>query len=619
MLNFIRNRAQSWIAWVIVGLIIIPFALFGLNQYMGGGKDLPAATVNGSEITKRQLESAYYRQRTRLQEMFGGELPANLFSEQAMKQQILQRLIEDEIVLQQAAKQQMRIGAVQLAQEIRAIELFHNEGQFDPQQYETLLARQGMSPAYFEGQMAQDMLQQQFRNSIHASAFITPTEAAAYYQLQHQQRDVGYLLLQPQSYLEQTEVAEADIEAFYQQNLPTYRTPERISINYLELNQADLAVDIAVEEAELQSRYEAQKLNYRTEEERSAAHILLEVGGDEAAVKAQAEELYQQLQQGADFAALAQTHSQDPGSASQGGELGFFGRGVMDDAFEEAVFTLQAGEISQPIRSSFGYHLIKLNEIRGGESKSFAEVKDQLKQEIQQQRSDEKFYDLADKLANLAYEHPDSLVLAAEEIGLKIQTSELFSRHRGGGGITDIGAVRQAAFNDEVLLNGYNSEVVELDKNHIVVVRVNERIAEQQQPLEEVRTTILEQLRQQQAVETAQKEALKLQQQLAQGGELDPTLSWERIEALKRSATEPDPELVRALFKLPHPEQAPLFDHIELADGRQAVVALYRVITPELPAEGPSQLTRLQQALSEYDLQATLDYLRSQAEVVIPQ
>ncbi len=628
MLDFIRNRAQGWIAWVIVILIIIPFALFGLDRFLGGGKEPPVAKVNENEISKQQLENAYYQQRQRLQQMFGGELPANLFSEAAMKQQITQRLIEEALIVEQANDARMRIGLSQLAQQIHAISAFQTNGQFDPELYKRLLATQNLTPASFEGQMARDLLLQQYRSSISDSEFVTPEEAKRYAALQNQQRDIGYLLLKPERYHSQITLTDEAVAAEYNAHLDRYREPERVSISYIELQQKVIAGTISVTEEQIQNAYDTQLANYRTPEERSAAHILITVENDaaEEQAKKRIDELYQQLQQGANFAELAQKQSQDPGSAAQGGELGFFGRGVMDDAFEQAAFELKPGALSPPVRSQFGYHIIRLNEVRGGGTKTFAEVKEQIRQEIQQQEAEQIFYDKADKLANLSYEHPNTLQIAAEELKLPIQHSKSFSRQSGGEGVTAEAKVRNAAFVEDVRLNGNNSEVIELAKDHLVVLRVDEHIPEGQKPLEAVREAVKSTLQQQQAVALAQAEAAEILKQLQQGSDRatlmsNKKLEWQQKSGVLRSDKELDAALVQAIFNLPHPTAQQLqWTILALNGGVQAVVVLEKVTTIEPNEEAiKSASTTLLRGAGDQSLNAVLSYLRQQANITLTQ
>ncbi len=298
----------------------------------------------------------------------------------------------------------------------------------------------------------------------------------------------------------------------------------------------------------------------------------------------------------------------------------------MDDAFEQAVFELKPGALSPPVRSQFGYHIIRLNEVRGGVTKTFAEVKEQIRSEIQQQEAEQIFYDKADKLANLSYEHPNTLQLAAEELKLPIQRTPSFSRQSGGEGITAEAKVRNAAFVEDVLLNGNNSEVIELAKDHLVVLRVDEHTPEGQKPLEGVREAIKSTLLQQRAVALAQAEAAEILKQLQQGGDRAALMSskqleWQQKSGLLRSDKELDPTLVQAIFKLPHPTaEQPQWTTLALNSGVQAVVVLEKVAVVEPNEEAiKSAMTTLLRGAGDQSLNAVLSYLRQQANITLAQ
>ncbi|HEX9802120.1 MAG TPA: SurA N-terminal domain-containing protein, partial [Gammaproteobacteria bacterium] len=478
MLEFIRSRARGWFAWVIVGMIIIPFALWGINSYIsGGGGDTSVARVGGAEISQGQLQNAFQQRRQRLQEMFGGTLPA-MFSDEMIRGQVLEQLIEQEILVQVARDNGMRIGDSILAQTITGIDAFHEEGRFSNTRYQQLLRAQGMMPGMFEQRVRRDMLAAQYTGGISATSFITDADIDNYLRLQQQQRSVGYLTVASARFSDEVEISEDEIADYYQQQAQEFMQPERVKVDYLELNIDDLAKAITVDETAMRERYEARRINYASDEQRQASHILVQVpasAGDEQvnAQQSKAEAILARIRQGEAFADLAKAESDDPGSAGQGGDLGFFGRGVMDPAFEEAAFALKKGEVSELVRSSFGFHIIKLTDVRGGEVKPFEEVRAELQKEIQLERAEQQYYEMAEQLANLTYEHPESLGIAAEELQLPIKTSPFFTRD-GGPGIAAEPKVTGAAFSEEILARGNNSETIELGRNHMVVLRLND-------------------------------------------------------------------------------------------------------------------------------------------------
>ncbi|MCW8826991.1 MAG: SurA N-terminal domain-containing protein [Gammaproteobacteria bacterium] len=584
MLQFIRDRAQGWIAWVIVGLIIIPFALWGLNQYVGGGGEIAAAEVNGQEISQRLLQETYYRQRQRLQQMFGDQLPEELFSESSMKKQLLQQLIEDELILQSGFSSKMRVGDDQLVATIHSIDAFKESGQFSNELYERVLRTQGMQPGGFEARLRRDLMLQQYRGGIEGSEFTTPVEKKMVADLNQQQRQIEYVTVPVSNFSSSASVTADEIQSYYEQNQTKYRTPEMVKVSYVELKQDAIASEIEVDESVQKERYDAQILNYKTPEERRARHILI-MDDDDAKAKQEADAALARVNAGESFEELAKELSKDPGSASQGGDLGFFGLGLMDKAFEDAAYQLQIGEVSPVIKSEFGYHIIKLEEIRGGVTKSFAEVKDEILAEIQQENAEKDFFDQAELLANYTYEQPDTLQVAAEQLNLSIQQTPLFGRN-GGTGIAKNQKFYQAAFSEDVLQRGNNSEVIELSKTHFVVLRLDEHQPEATQPLDSVRGVIEKQLLKDKAEEGAQLYAKSLIDNISAGEKAEALAKSEKLSwsanTITRDSKDVDRAIVSASFKMSHPQLGESTkDLVKLANGDQVIVVLNAIISPD--------------------------------------
>ncbi len=633
MLEFIRTRAQSWIAWIIVGFIVITFALWGVSNYLTGAKEQPVAEVNGVAISKAQVHSDYLRQRQRLQEMLGENFRPDLFPEQQMKQRIVQELIERELIVGAAGEAGFRISDKFLVDFLHAIPQFQESGRFSNAAYERALRLQGMMPGYFEQMLRRDLVAQQYIDGIMKTEFVTSFEEDQYQRLQNQKRDIGYIVVPLAHYMESVVVENGEIEKYYNENSQRYRIPEQVSIDYLELNIADIQQAIEVSDDELRSRYESQKLNYRTPEERRARHILitLDDDADEQAVKAAEDKLNairERVAGGESFADLAREFSQDPGSAKDGGDLGFFGLDVMDETFEKTAFALQKGEVSVPVRSAFGMHLIKLEDIRGGETKSFDEVSEQLRQEIRREQAEQRFFDKAELLANLTYEHPDTLETAASELDMQVKQTMMFSR-QGGEGIAANPKIVGAAFSEDVLNGGNNSEVVELDNTHLVVLRVNEHQEETAQPLEQVSEDIRADLKVLKAREAADKATAYMLARLKEG-EAPQQLAeevgteWAQVEALERQAkdTELDPAIIMTSFRMPRPaaEGVTVYERVNTRTGDYALIGLSHVVDGDAQAEAASaELAKIRDAYSEAAYIAALSSLRARGDIAIQQ
>lgn len=616
MLQFIRERAQSWFAWVIVVLIIVPFALWGIHQYFGGGKEIPAAKVNDVEIPQQRLQQALYQQQMRLREMLGENFNAGLFSEQAMRQQVLEGLIEQELLLQTANSAGMRLGNAMLATTIHNIPAFQRDGEFSPDNYEMALRASGLDPRTFEADLYRDMLVQQLHSAVARSEFATRSEIALMQGLLGQKRDIRFIHLPVSEFTGDETVSEDEVTEFYSAQGNRFMQAERVSVNYLELSANVLADAIEVSEMDLQARYEAGKAAFTSPEERRARHILIQVpvdadDSDETIAREKIEKIAEEIRGGGSFEELATSKSEDPVSAEQGGDLGFFGRNMMDKAFEEASFALQPGEMSEPVRSQFGYHLILLEEARGGETQGFDEVREQLLREVRNERAEQKYFDLAEQLASLTYEHPESLDEAASELDLPILESALFSRD-GGEGVLASPRVSAAAFSEDVLARGNNSEAIEVGRNHMIVLRIREHLPEALRPLDEVRDEIVAELKQSSARQRVLSAAADLLQKLQSGEPVESVegteAEWQLVEGLKRGAAGHEAEVVRRAFAMPRPQDdKPVWDSVALGSGDVVVLGLLAVHEVDVASGGEEDVGGLGSELAQSGGEAAFD------------
>ncbi|MCK9529753.1 MAG: SurA N-terminal domain-containing protein [Gammaproteobacteria bacterium] len=623
MLQYIRARAQGLIAWIIVGFIALTFALWGVQEYLGGGKDVPVAKINDTAISSAQLQSAIAQQRQRLQEMLGPNFRPEMFAEAPMREAILQSLIEREVLVQAAVDGGLWVSDAQLASIIRAIPAFQGEdGQFSSAAYERALRLQGYTTQGFEAELRRDLLVSQLQSAVSTTDFAAPTEAQHYLRLQNQKRDYGYLLVPVSRFVGKVEVSEAEAQAYYEANQAQFTEPERVKVAYVELSVDTLARDVKVSEDEVQAYYDSHPEEFAAPEERRARHILFQVAADadQATVEAarkKAEDTLAQIRAGKDFAELARAQSEDPGSAKQGGDLGFFGRGVMDPAFEQAVFGLAKGAVSEPVRSSFGFHVIQLEDVRGGEVKPFTAVRDSIQTRLRQEQARQRFYEAADQLANLTYEHPDELQTVAEELHLPLQQSAYLSRERGEGLFANA-KLRQAAFSDEVLEGGNNSDPVELTPDHLVVLRVADRQPASVRPLTEVRGQIDDYLRQEKA-RAAAAEAADRAEQALRSSKMDPTAyakkngyEWRRQETM-RNDTKAPAAVVQLAFRMPRPQDDSSVERTALPSNDLAVVVLFQVKEGEVPAD--AKAPQLERANAEALYQGVVETLRAQSKI----
>lgn len=633
MLQAMRDKAMGVLGWIVIGLIIITFALFGLGSYIQDKSRVFAAKVNDTEINPRELQLAYQQQRDQMQEMLGEAYNPALLDDKLIRQRALDSLISRQLLLQASQDVGMAVSDQLLAARIQSIPVFQEDGAFSEQRYQRLLSQQAQTPAGFEYDTRRSLQMEQLVNGLSKTAFVTGNEIEQAYRLQEQTRDFSYWVIAQQPFQATLEVSDAQIEDYYQQHGDEFMVPERVRVAYLRLSGEALADTVEVDEADLEAQYQAKRDALKTQEQRRASHILIQLAADadqetQDTARAEAQDLLARIADGADFAELAEQHSDDPGSAAQGGDLGFFAKGVMAPEFEASVFSLQPGEVSELVQTQFGFHIIKLTEVRASEIPTLEEARGELLVELKQRAVDDLFYEQLEQLTDLSYENPDSLDAAADALALEIQHSDWLSG-AGGAGIGEYPKLLAVVFSEDVLEAGHNSEPVEVGANDVIVARVEEREAAHSLPLDEVREQIIAALRQQLAAEQAQAKGQELLEKLAQGGAVEDIeeqdyLSSGSAEAVKRSASDHNAEVLREAFKLARPEQGVSVDSgFALNDGSYAVVRLTRVADGDPSAMGDEVRAQL---VSGYEnmrrglaVSTLLAELRARADIVIPQ
>ena len=622
MLQAIRDKVTGWIAYAIIFLISVPFALWGVNSYLGGGEALPAATVNGEDITSRELDIAYANYRRQLAEIFGGTIPAGFGDETILKERVLTQLIEEYVLRQYANRQRYRIGDDELNKLIRSRKDFQSDGQFDTAVYRAQLGSQGYSPAGFEQELRRTQSMDQLRTAINATAFILPVQEKQFASLSNQTRKIRVLTrtVDSDAYL----VSEQEIGDYYQANAGRYMTAEQVKIDFLEVSLERMKSLVDVPEELLLERYQFAEASYTSAEYRTASHILLtlEDGLSEdksKQVRDQLADIRAQIVAGEDFASLARQYSQDPGSAADGGNLGEIERGMMVRPFETALFAMQVGEVSEPIVTTFGWHLIKLEQISGGKIRSFDEVRVDIEDEIRSDLAESQIYDLVENLANLAYEQSDSLLPAAEQLGLELQTSEWFDR-QSGTGIALEPQVRNIAFSNQVLNQGVNSEAIELADSRIVFIRINQRKPPAQNPLDQVSVAISDKLKQEKGREENKLAGKQALEALKTGKNLEDIATDWHVNLIDngfvgRDSTELDQNLLRLVFRMKKPADGLVFDSLTHPNGDFSLVELSAVISNDSNLDS-KRVEALATAAAGADYQAVLGVLASRAEVV---
>ncbi|SDW01222.1 SurA N-terminal domain-containing protein [Thiocapsa roseopersicina] len=599
MLQAIRERAQGWLAWVIVALISIPFALWGIQSYLGVGGEPVVAKVNGVEITDRDLSRRAQQARIELRERLGAAYDPALFEEGRLRAEVLDDMIRQTLLLDVSNRIGMRVSDEEVRMQILSETAFQRDGRFDRESYEQLLRLQGLSPAQFEEQLRQQLIGNQLLRAVVGSELITSRELGDYRRLAGQRRELSYAVMPAADFRSDAPIGEAEIQAFYEANGARFQSPEMVKLDYLVLDVAELAKGAEIGDDELRRLYEQDQSRFGRPEQRSVRHLLLTVpqDADDAAaqaVEAQIQAIRERILAGQAFDEVARSESQDPGSAGEGGSLGTIEQGIMDPVFDSVAFALPEGELSQPVRTRFGYHLIEVTEIIPPALKTFDEVKEELRAEVSRQRAESLFYDLGERLANVAYETPDSLQPAADELGLTLLQSDWIGRS-GGEGVLAHPRVTGAAFSDEVLVGRNNSDLIEPEPEVLraVVLRVADHRVAAIRPLDEVRDEIAEELRSERAREAALQAAGTAVEQLRQGvswSEAMPSAVVETLGAVGRDLQSVPAPVRQLAFTLPAPvEGTASVGTTVLENGDVAVIQVTEVKDGgEAPSEGPS-------------------------------
>lgn len=472
MLTEIRDRSTGTFAWFIALLIIIPMAFWGVQEYTTTQANPSVAEVGEQKISQEDFRSSLNSEQQRIRARMGDNPDDTFLNSDGFKQSVLERMVNRALIQNVAAQEQYRVSNQQLANEIQQSDLFKLDGKFNKEAYERFLISSQYSKSRYEESLREDLALQQVTAGYEESAIVLPDEVRVLLEAQAERRTFDIVTLSKAPFLETVSVTDAEIEDYYNANQAAFMQPQKVAIEYLELNRDALAEDIEVSDETLRQLYEQNAQAYVSEAKRQTRHILLSTTGDDDADAqlAKAQSLVSELRNGADFASYAERHSDDTGSAQNGGSLGMVERGQMVAEFEEATFSLEKEAISDPVKSQFGYHIIQVLDIEEPKQKTFDEVRFELLLGERNLRADEKLLELADQLQDLAFEQSDNLDAAAELLGYELRTTELFSRDQGEG-IAANPLVRNMAFSDDVLIDELNSEPFEIADGQTMVLR----------------------------------------------------------------------------------------------------------------------------------------------------
>lgn len=621
MLQNIRDNSQGWIAKTIIGIIVALMAFTGIEAIFqaSGNNKQDVAKVNGEEITQTELSQAVDMQRRQLMQQLGKDFDASLLDEKLLRDAALKGLIDRKLLLQGAADSKFGFSEAALDQVILQTPEFQVDGKFNAERFDQVVRQLGYSRMQFRQMLTQEMLIGQVRAGIAGSGFVTDAEVLAFARLEKQTRDFATVNIKADPAA--VKLTDDEVKAYYDQHAKEFMTPDQVVIDYLELKKSSFFDQVTVKDDELQAAYEKETANLA--EQRRAAHILIEVNDKvtEAQAKAKIEEIQARLAKGEKFEALAKEFSQDPGSANNGGDLGFAGPGVYDPDFETALYGLKQDQVSVPVRSAFGWHLIKLLGVEAPEVPSFASLKDKLTRELKTQQVEQRFVEATKQLEDAAFEASD-LAQPASDLKLTVHTSAPFGRE-GGDGVAANRAVVTAAFSPEVLDEGANSSAIELDPETIIVLRAKEHLKPAQLPLESVAAAIRTQMTKERASAAAKARADELIASLRDGKTaLDQPVdgqAWKVTEAATRGQESIDPAVLQALFRMPKPaaKDKPTFTTVTLRDGSLVLVRLNGVNEAAAPTdEEKAQYRRfLASRVGQQDFAAYRKQLETQADI----
>lgn len=558
MLQNIRDKSQGWIAKVIIGMMILLMALFGLEHlFQSSSQGQKAAVVNDIGISLDDVARTTEVQKRQLQRQLDAQFDPASLDEQSMRQNALKDLIERELLVQDAAKEGLVLPDSILDQVILAEPFFQVSGTFSTERYDSLAQQMGYSRQQLRERMREDLQVTQITAGIMSTAFVTDHQIDEFVRLARQTRDFGMLTLKASA--EAVDIAQSDIQKYYGEHLAQFMTPEAVQLDYIQLNKEDFLQKVQVSEDELQQAY--QKEISGLGEQRRAAHILIEVNAQmtDAQALQKIQDIQAQLSSGADFAHLAEEFSQDAGSAQQGGDLGYAGTGVYAPEFEKALYALKKDQVSAPVRTTYGWHLIKLLGVEESSVPAFTQLRQKLFDTISSDKAEQLFIEAGKKLEDSAFEASD-LEQPAQELGVQVASTTWFGRAGGGDGLAAYPQVVQAAFSDDVLEDAANSTLLELDPNTVVVVRIKAHKKPEQIPLEAVAEAIRTDLV---ALKAAELVRSKGQQWLASTKD-DSSAStgkmfgqaWRVVLHAARNAQDVPPEVLAEVFRMPKPESS---------------------------------------------------------------
>ncbi len=621
MLQNIRDNSQGCLSWVIVGLISLTFAVWGVGEFGLSNNERIIAEVNDVEIPERAFIEQVNQQKNRLRTMFKNQDMDLSFMQEQIRTNTLRQMIDEELLIQSASNSGMRISNGLLAARIHSFEAFKSDGKFSQTQYEQILQRQGLNPISFEMDMRRSLLAEQIRQGITRSALVTESERRII--LENQQRLISYIIVPTSRFADAITISDEEVGTYYKEHAVQYMTPEKVSIEYVELSAKDIVLEEGLDEDSLKQSYQDRKDLFTTPAKWQISHILLEVATDTSLtdtelVADKAREVLSKVKTSEKpFAELAKQFSDEIGSKNKGGSLGWLASGDMVKPFKDAVKTMQVGDISELVKSRFGFHIIKLDDYNPEIIQDFAEVREKIEQDLRKELSESEFYTQAERFSNLAFENPNSLDTLTETLGLTSKTTELFARddNHPQDSVLSNQKVITAAFGDAVLKDDFNSEVIDIGEQHAVVLRVKNHELAKAKPIEEVKKDIVATLTQDKTKAEVESLGESLLEQVKQGTvPVIQDLAWSTSQLVTRKDNTVVPAILQEAFKMGHPaNDKAIYQSLELDNGDYALIAVLAIKAGEKVED--TKKSQYQQALGDSEFNQLVSGLKLDAEI----
>lgn len=633
MLQTLREKTSGWIASVILGLLIIPFAFFGVNNYFEAQVETWVAKVGEKEIDQNEYRQRFDQYRQQMRSMLGESFDPQSVESAESKRRLLDAMVDEELLRQGGAALGLAVAPAQLQKEIASIQAFHVDGKFSPQQYKLMLATQGMSPLGFEARVREDLQARSLPNALKDSALVSTHDVDTYFRLRDQTRDLRVLPLkapEPTALPEMTEQVLAD---YFKAHGDRYMSEEKVAIEYLIADASKIELPAAADEETLRQRYEEQKARFTEPAQRLASHILVKVAEDapadaQQAAQAKAADIVAKARaEGADFAALAKELSDDVGSKAAGGDLGWIATGFADPAFETALFAMEPGKISDPVKTAEGWHVIQLREVRGGTAKPFEAVREQLAADYLETERERAQSELAGKLVDITYRDPSTLAVAAKELKLEVVQVEAFGRAGGIDPISQHPEVLKAAFDSKLIAAGTASDALDLGEGRTAIIRITEHQPSKPLALEDVREQAESDWQRDELARLASEQAEALLKRLQQGESLEDVAKDVGGEiashtGVGRNAVDVDRQLVVEAFAQPRATDGkPMQLVVSVGAGGKALLEITKVEDGKAETvsteERKATADQLEQAFAAAETRELLAALRKSIPVQI--